>query len=232
MNELSKLKGNKDISVIIPTKDEEDTIRQVIRKTKSYAQEIIVVDGHSKDSTREIAQQEGVKVLLDNGKGKGEALKIGIKEATQKILVFMDSDGSHEESDIPHLTEPILGGNADMVIGSRMRGGSDELHGNISKFVRGVGSGIITLIINWRWNVMLTDCENGFRAIDRQKCLSLDLRTNDFDIEQEMVMKCLKRKYRVIEIPSHEYARKGGKLKLVVWKKWYKFLWALIRWIF
>lgn len=230
--EVTSVELNNKISVIIPTKDEEETIREVIRGVKPYARDIIIVDGHSKDSTREIAQQEKVKVILDNGKGKGDALKIGIKEAAEEVLVFIDSDGSHEASDIPFLTAPIFRGKADLVIGSRIRGGSDELHGNISKFVRGVGSGIITLIINWRWKAMLTDCENGFRAIDRKKCLSLDLRANDFNIEQEMVMKCLSKQYIVTEVPSHEYERKGGQLKLIVWKKWYKFLWTLIRWMF
>ena len=88
------------------------------------------------------------------------------------------------------------------------------------------------LAINYRWNVRLTDSQNGFRAIRRDVGLKLGLTSNLTTIEQEMLMKALKQGYRVGEIASHEYARRWGTSKLVIWKIWYAFGWSLIRNIF
>ena len=100
----------------------------VLERVKPYYGELIVVDGHSKDRTREIAEAAGARVVLDDGTGKGGALRVGARAATRDIVVFIDADGSHDPDDIPQMVAPILRGEADLVIGSRMRGGSDELH--------------------------------------------------------------------------------------------------------
>ncbi|MBS3095213.1 glycosyltransferase family 2 protein [Candidatus Woesearchaeota archaeon] len=113
------------ISIIIPTRNEERTIGTIIKQTSKYSSDIIVVDGHSKDSTRDIAQSLKARVILDNSKGKGAALRIAVQNTTREIVLFMDADGSHETSDIPRLIKPILEDKADLVVASRMLGGSD-----------------------------------------------------------------------------------------------------------
>jgi dolichol-phosphate mannosyltransferase len=196
---------------------------------RPYADEVLVVDGHSRDRTREIAATHGARVVLDHGKGKGEALRLSIAEATHEVLVFIDADGSHDPKDIPALVAPILAGQADMVIGSRGRGGSDELHGTIEQVIRYSGSQLIMLAINYRWNVRLTDSQNGFRAVRRDVAGKLGLSSNLTTIEQEMLMKALKRGFRVSEIPSHEYERRWGTSKVVVWKLWFAYGWSFVR---
>src|SRR6185436_12407397 len=161
--------------------------------------------------------------------GKGDALRLAMDEATGEIVVFIDADGSHDPHDIPRLVAPILAGQSDMVIGSRGKGGSDELHGTVEQFIRWVGSQIIMLGINYRWNVRLTDSQNGFRAIRRDVGLRLGLTANLTTIEQEMLMKALKRGYRVSEIASHEYERRWGSSKVVVWKLWFAYIWSFLR---
>jgi dolichol-phosphate mannosyltransferase len=126
---------------------------------------------------------------------------------------------------VKHLTD----NNHDLVVGSRMTGGSDELHGTFSNFARNIGAGLIQLAINYRFNVRLTDCENGFRAIKKNIINDLDLQANDFDIEEEMVIKALKKGYSVGEVPTHEYERKYGESNLSLPKIGYKFIWRLIR---
>jgi dolichol-phosphate mannosyltransferase len=220
------------VTVVIPTRDEEGMIGEIIESVRPYADEILVVDGHSRDRTREIAAERGARVMLDNRKGKGEALRRSVTAATGDILVFIDADGSHEPRDIPALVKPIAEGRADLVIGSRGRGGSDELHGTFEQLIRYTGSQLIMLAINYRWNVRLTDSQNGFRAIRRDVAGQLRLTSNLTTIEQEMLMKALKQGYRVSEIPSHEYERRWGTSKVVVWRLWFAYVWSFLRNIF
>ena len=88
------------------------------------------------------------------------------------------------------------------------------------------------LSINYRWDVRLSDSQNGYRAIRREVGLALDLKSNLTTIEQEMLMRALKRGYRVTEIASHEYERRWGTSKVVVWKLWWAYLWSFWRNIF
>lgn len=220
------------ISVIIPTKNEESTLEPVLKGTLKHAEEVIVIDGHSTDATRDIARKHGIPVHLDTRQGKGEAMKQGIRLATGDILVYIDADGSHCPDDIPRLIEPVRNGDADMVIGSRFKGGSDELVGNINQLFRITGSNIITTFINYRWNVHLSDTQNGFRAISRKAAQALDLTVKGFPIETEMDIQLLQRGFRIGEIPAHEYRRKGGESKIRLWRIWYQYPLLLIKTLF
>jgi glycosyltransferase involved in cell wall biosynthesis len=220
------------VSVVIPTKDEEGVIAEIIDAVRPHADEILVIDGHSTDNTRRIAGERGVRVVLDAGRGKGEALRRSFAEARHPILVFIDADGSHDPNDIPRLVEPIRRGDAELVIASRTRGGSDELHGTAEQLLRYLGSQLIMLAINYRWRVQLTDSQNGFRAIRRDVALALGLKSNLTTIEQEMLMRALKHGCRVREVASHEFERRWGVSKVSVWRLWWAYLWSLVRNIF
>ena len=217
------------ITVVIPTRDEEGLIGTIIDEVRPFADEILVVDGHSRDRTRDIANAKGARVVLDRGKGKGDAVRLAFDQAGGDVVVFIDADGSHEPKDIPAMVAPILAGHFDMVVGSRGKGGSDELHGTLGQLIRYVGSQLIMLGINYRWNVRLTDSQNGFRAVRRDVGKRLGLTSNLTTIEQEMLMKALKQGFRVTEIPSHEYERKWGTSKVVVWKLWFAYVWSFLK---
>ena len=217
------------VTVVIPAKNEEGLVGEIVDAVRPYAHEVLVIDGHSDDRTRDIAIEHGARIALDRGKGKGDALRLALDEAAGDIVVFIDADGSHEPKDIPAMVAPIATGEADMVVGSRGKGGSDELHGTLEQLIRYVGSQLIMLGINYRWDVRLTDSQNGFRAIRRDVGRRLGLTSNLTTIEQEMLMKALKKGYRVSEIPSHEYERKWGTSKVVVWKLWFAYLWSFFR---
>jgi glycosyltransferase involved in cell wall biosynthesis len=218
----------KKITVAIIARDEEATIGQAILGAKVHAGELLVIDGGSMDRTREIAGQAGAIVLTDDGRGKGSGVRLAIQKAQGDILVLMDADGSHQASDIPELARPIREGKADLVIASRLRGGSDEFHGTLDNIIRQAGGAMISLMLNWRWGAVITDCENGFRAIDVQKARGLGLEADDFLIEQEMVVQAIKKGLIIREIASHEFARQGGESKLKTSQGW-KFLWHIFR---
>ena len=219
------------VTVVIPTKNEEGLIGEIVDSVRSYG-DVLVIDGHSTDATRKVAEAHGARVVLDGGRGKGQAIRQAFNDAITDIVVFIDADGSHDPKDIPALVAPIAAGASDLVIGSRGKGGSDELHGTLGQFIRYVGSQLIMLAINYRWDVRLSDSQNGFRAIRRDVGKALDLRSNLTTIEQEMLMRALKRGYRVSEIASHEYERRWGTSKVVVWKLWWAYLWSFWRNIF
>ena len=216
------------VEIVVPARNEEGLIGEIVDSVAGYGR-VVVVDGHSTDRTREIAQAHGAAVMLDRGRGKGDAIRLALERSDADILVFIDADGSHEPRDIPCLVAPIARGEADLVIGSRGKGGSDELHGTIGQFIRYVGSQLIMLAINYRWDVRLTDSQNGFRAIRREVGTALGLTSNLTTIEQEMLMKALKQGYRVAEVPSHEYARRWGISKIVVWRLWWAYIWSFLR---
>lgn len=220
------------VTVVIPAKNEELNIGEVIENALPFCDELLVVDGHSTDRTVEIAQSFGVRVVKDNKKGKGDAIRVGASAAKHPIIVYMDADGSHDPADVPSLVEPIKRGNADLVIGSRGRGGSDELHGDIEKLLRMVGGDLILIGINLRWKQNLTDSQNGFRAIRTDVIRSLGLKENITTIEQEMTMKCLKEGYTITEVPTHEYARKYGRSVIKLRRVWFRYIYSFIKNLF
>ena len=212
------------VTVIVPARNEAANLLPVLAAAKPYADELLVIDGHSTDGTREIAVACGARVVLDDGQGKGAAIRRGIAEATGDILVFVDADGSHAPHDIPALVAPILAGAADHVSGSRMLGGSDELHATIHQFVRLFGSQVITLSINYTLGMRLTDCQNGLRAIRREVAAALGLVENITTIEQEMIIKTVRRGYRLVEVATHEYRRANGESNFRVKDVWPRYL--------
>lgn len=225
---IPKRRPNKaTITVIIPTRNEADNLLPVLARAHPHADELLVIDGHSTDGTRDIAVACGARVIVDDQRGKGAAIRRGIAEAQGDILVFVDADGSHDPADIPALVAPILAGNADHVSGSRMLGGSDELHATLQQFVRLFGSQVITLSINYTLGVRLTDCQNGFRAIRRDVAQQLSLQEEITTIEQEMIIKTVRRGFRLCEVATHEYARANGQSNFRVQDVWHKYLQSL-----
>ena len=122
--------------------------------------------------------------------------------------------------------------NVDCVIGSRPRGGSDELHGDIGKFLRMIGSDIITLGINYRFGVRITDSQNGFRALKTCVAKKLGLRENITTIEQEMTIKILKTGLRVKEIPIHEFKRMYGKSRINLARVSFRYVYSWLKYLF
>lgn len=216
------------VTLVIPTKNEAATLQAVLESSMSYADETIVVDGGSSDGSKEIATALGARVLVDSGDGKGAGLRLAMEEAGEDIVVFMDADGSHDPGDIPRLVAALQDRDLDLVIGSRIRGGSDEWSGSFGRFVRMMGSHMILIAINYRWGIRLTDCQNGFRAIRTDVARCLGLKEKGFAIEQEMVMRCLIYGCRVGEIGCHEFERRGGASKLSLLTVWPDILRTLI----
>jgi len=209
------------ISVVISVKNEVNTIGDILQRAESFADEIIVVDGKSTDGSREIVEKTKHKLLKDTGRGKGEAIQLGLQYSTSDVTVFLDADGSHNPSEIPQLIEPVLQNEAELTIGSRILGGSDELGGSPYDFSRLLGNVMITMFINGKYHTQFSDTQNGFRAIQTDIGRSLHLSEVGHTIELEMILKCLNRGYRIVEVPSHEYRRQFGESTIQNRTIWY-----------
>ena len=218
-----------DVTVVIAALNEAPTIADIVTRCRQYAAEVIVVDGHSDDGTARLAAAAGATVLADNRKGKGDALRVAIPHVTTMVTVFVDADGSHDPDDIPKLVLPIVNGAADHVTGSRLIGGSSELHGGFDEFFRLAGSSFITACLNWKFGVRLSDSQNGFRAIRTDVLRELDLRENTTTVEQEMIIETLRRGYRMAEVPTHEYCRRFGTSHIRVWRAAPRYVASLMR---
>lgn len=216
-------------TVIIPARNEGDVVVHLAEAVRACCDEVIVVDGHSTDGSPARLRAAGVTVIEDRGHGKGDAIRLGLDAATGDVVVTMDADGSHDPADIRFLVAPIEAGEADLVIGCRMRGGSDEFAGTWTMFVRLWGNNVLTQVINTRFGTALTDTQNGFRAIRASAVERLGLAEDKHSIELEMVLRALKRGFRVCQVPAHEYARKAGESSLSVVRQTPTFFRCLLR---
>lgn len=221
-----------DLTIIVPALNEAATIGGVLALCRNYTDDIIVVNGASTDGTAEIAQQFDACVIVDNGRGKGAAIRQAIPHIQRPIAVFIDADGSHDPTDIPELIQPLLEDRADHVSASRLTGGSSELHGGFDECFRLMGSSFITACINHRFKVRLSESQNGFRAIRTEVLRSLDLAENITTIEQEMIIKTLKKGFRMAEVPSHEYCRKGGESKIKLSRVFFRYGYSLVKYLY
>ena len=212
--DISDLKSN--IEVIIPTLNEEKTIGSIIERTFTYTDKVLVIDGWSDDSTIEIAKKMGARIMFQNGRGKGAALKEAFEYVNGEIIVILDGDGSMKPEEIPMFLKGIYSG-ADIVKGSRFlgEGGSEDI-----SLLRRFGNTLFTILVNIIWKSNFTDLCYGYMAFrkDTVKKLSPVLFSKGFTIETEMIIKAKKLGLKIIEVPSFELKRLFGQSKLKTFK--------------
>ena len=203
-------------SILVFAKNEEANLPFVTdRLLEHYAADkiLFVLDGNVAPSAGILCDRK-IRFLRGTGQGKGAAIRMAIREVESDILVFMDADGSHDPAEIKDLLAPMAGSQVALVIGSRFLGSSEEFHGNVSDKIRYLGNVTGNVIINRLWNRTgrkITNAQDGFRSVRRSIFLTLGLEENGFSIEQEMVIRCLKKGYDIREVPSREGKRVSGR---------------------
>jgi glycosyltransferase involved in cell wall biosynthesis len=202
----------KDVVCIIPTMNEAAAIRKVIKGAKQFTNRVVVVDGHSDDGTVEVAKDAGADVIFQvGGKGKGVALCTSFEKVKGDLYVIIDGDATYDALEMESIVKPILNGEADMVIGSRLKGEMED--GSITQ-VNKVGNAVFNRLINWLYNGNISDSQSGFRALSRKAVDSLDLSSTGFEIETEMTVKALKKGLKIKEVPITYVKRIATKTKL------------------
>ncbi len=193
------------ISVVAVNLNEEHTIKEVLTNIPAYVDEILVIDGHSKDKSPDIAKELGFRVILQEGKGRGAAFKTGFRYAQGDIIVMLSTDGNERSGDIDKLVKKIQEG-YDLVIATRF--GKGKSH-DITP-IRKIGNWGLTQLINIGAGISIVDSQNGFRAIRKQALDQMNISANGFDIEAEMTMRAGKLKLHIAEIPTIEDERAFG----------------------
>lgn len=172
--------------------------------------EVFAIDPGSTDGSLEFLKSKGMRVIIQDIKGRGEAFRIGIKESKNENVVFFSSDGNENPNDILKMIDFLEQG-YDMVIASRFMQDARADDSDIPFPVRGIGNKVFTIIANLIWGGYLTDAINGFRAIKRRKFLKISPDAHDFGIEYQMSIRALKSKLKIKEFPTYEGNRIGGK---------------------
>ena len=198
------------ISVIIPTLNEAGCLKKVIEEIPKIVAEIIVVDGGSTDDTVELAKSLGVKVVIQENKGLGDALMLGIKSSHENIVVLLDGDGSFNPQDILGLVNLIHQGN-EVVFGTRYHrdsGSQDDTP------VRYLGNQFFTALMRLIFKVNLTDSLFTYVAAKRSALENLNLKYPGFEFCIEFPIKVHLSGLSYTEMPSFERKRIAGKSKV------------------
>jgi glycosyltransferase involved in cell wall biosynthesis len=224
---MEKPKDYPKISVIICSLNEEGSLPDVLRKIPEWVDEVILMDGHSVDATVEVAKKfcPRIRVLFQEGKGKGDALRMGIREAEGAIIVTLDADGATNPQEMLNFIAPLLNG-YDFAKGSRFSNGFTRKR----PLYRVVGNWIITLTFNILFLTRYTDICSGYNAFWKSVAEKINPWPSD-GFENEPFINCRVRKlrFKVMEVAHEDYAREKGKVKELSWRQGPKAIKTIIR---
>jgi len=215
------------ITVLICTLNEDENLSYILPKIPRWVGEVLLVDGHSTDSTVEVAKKlrPDIHMLYQPGKGKGDALKCGIKHASGDIIVTLDADGATDPEDMLKFVEPLLNG-YDFAKGSR------PLHRppHNKPWHRILGNWIITIAFDLMFFAKYTDLCSGYNAFWKRAIEQVDLESPD-GFENEPLANCRvrKKKLRVIEVSHSDGGRFKGEVKESSWRQGSKAIKTIIR---
>lgn len=215
------------VSVVIPARDEERNIGWVLRRMPDLVDEVILVDGLSRDATIDVAQMVLPQIVIvhELDPGKGNALRAGFEAATGDVIVMMDADGSMDPAEIPSFLKAIEHG-ADVAKGSRFLAGAgtDDM-----TRLRQWGNAGLLLLSNLLYRTRHSDLCYGYLAFRRSALGQLQAEAPGFEIEMQLVARMALARLHVTEVPSHEYERMHGTSSLRTFRDGWRVLWTMLR---
>ena len=199
------------IAVIVLTLDEIDGVKVIMPKVKKeWADEIVFVDGGSKDGTVEEATKMGFRVIHQKNKGEGNACRLGVEQTKSDFVLFFSPDGNDLPEDIHKLIQKAKEGHDIVHISRFGKNSMSEDAGWLDSF----GNNMFTFLVNTFFGSRYTDALNGFRIIKRSIFEELKTVCEPLGIEQEITIRCAKKRYPIYEIDSREPKRIGGERKM------------------
>ncbi|MEA5456673.1 glycosyltransferase family 2 protein [Sinomonas sp. JGH33] len=215
------------VSVVIPTLNEAMNLPWVLHRMPSYVDEVIIVDGRSTDLTVDVARSLRVDVVVvaEPRKGKGIAVRSGFAAATGDIIVMLDADGSMDPREIGWFIAPLQH-DYDFVKGSRYvtGGGSEDI-----TWLRSLGNRTLTQLANTVLHSHYSDLCYGYIALRRECVPVLELESDGFEIETELIVRAARAGLRIAEVPSIELGRISGASNLRTFRDGWRVLHTLAR---
>ena len=189
------------IAVLIPCYNEELTIEKVIKDFRKELPDadIYVYDNNSKDRTAEIAKENGAIVVHEYKQGKGNVVRSMFRDIEADIYVMADGDDTYPAEEVHKLIEPIVNGEADMAIGDRLTNGTYQKENK--RHFHEFGNNLVKKAINVAFKTDLKDIMTGYRAFNKLFVKTLPVLSPKFEIETEMSLHALDKKFIIKEIP-------------------------------
>ena len=212
------------LSIIIPIYNEEKTLEELVKRVQKVKlplkKELILVNDCSKDKSSLIINNIKKKykniISLEHkiNKGKGAAIKTGLKKSTGDIIMIQDADLEYNPEEIKKLITPILEGKAKVVYGSR-------LMGKVTGFsIRShyYGNLFLSLMTRILYNQKITDMETCYKVMAREVIWALKIGSNRFNFEPEITAKIIKKRYKILELPINYNCRSFREGKKITWR--------------
>jgi len=216
------------ISVIIPTRNEEESIYEMVSRCKralaKYDHEIIVVD-HSEDDTPILAEEAGAKVFIQKERGVGAAMIQGASICKGNIIAFIDGDSSYQPEDLPKLIDLAMKDSSDIVNGDRFNG---RMERGAMKPLNYFGNKLLTFIINLLFGTRISDSQSGMKVMKKEVYQKLNLSHHSFPIHSEICAKAGILKLNFRETPI-SYKMRRGDAKLNPFKEGLSILLTILR---
>lgn len=227
------------LSVVIPAYNEKATIEEIVCRIKAVdlgdiEKEIIVVDDGSKDGTREILKNiPGIHYIFhEKNLGKGGAVKTGFRNATGDIVIVQDADLEYDPDDYLAMIRPILDGKTEVVNGVRIQPERDERRKKSLYWVSWLANNVITWLTNILYLHYSKEYEGCYKAFTKRLVDGIEVKTNNFDFDNELICKILKRGYKIVDVPIKYCPRSYEEGKKINWKHGFFILWTIIKYRF
>ncbi len=235
------------LSIIMPVYNEMATIREIVARVRAVPlrvtiwggearevtveleREVVIVDDGSTDGTRDyldtLRGDEEVRVIFhEHNQGKGAAVRTALRAATGDLMIIQDADLEYDPRDYPVLLQPVLEGRAEVVYGSRFRGGPTKA----MFFWHMLGNRLLTLATNILYDTILTDMETCYKLFTRRVAEQLDLRAPGWGFDPEITAQILLLGYRIYEVPISYNGREFTEGKKISWRDGFTVLKTLL----
>jgi len=223
------------LSIIIPIYNEAALIETVLERVRAAVpadHELILVDDCSRDGTRDILKLEEKKpdtivVYHDVNKGKGAAIRTGLKHATGDIVIVQDADMEYDPRDIPRVIAPIIEGKTNVAYGSRFLGSVEKM-----ALPNYVANQILAWLVTILFFHRITDEATAYKAFRADVIHSIELKCNRFEFCPEVTAKVLRKGEKIIETPITFAARTFEQGKKIGWRDFITAVWTLLKYRF
>jgi glycosyltransferase involved in cell wall biosynthesis len=232
----------KKVTILVPVYNEERTIREVLDKIKraplphGLEREIVVIDDGSCDGSREkLSGISGIRILShERNQGKGAAIKTGLRHATGDVILIQDADLEYSPEDYPMILQPLLSGFVEFVMGSRFFCETPRFFSKDGApfFSHFIGNWMIIRLTNLLYGQNMTDYEGGYKAFTASLARSIPIEADGFAFDNELICKCVKRGYKIAEVPIRYKPRLYTEGKKISWRDGLVILWTIIKWRF